>query len=174
MSRFKFAWLLLLLPAVTNAHVVLQQPTAPVGTFYKAVFSVGHGCGGTATTKLTITIPDGMIGAKPMPKSGWSIETRSTAVAKPYVVEGRTVNEEVNEITWSGGSLPDAYYDEFVILVRLAKPGMHYFKVAQTCEKGRHDWNQIPEPGKSMSDYPAPAPALNVLPNGAAKEEHSH
>lgn len=174
MNRFKFACLLMLLPAIGNAHVVLQQPTASVGAFHKAVFAVGHGCNGSATTKLTISIPDGIVGIKPMPKPGWTIETKSSPVAKPYVSEGKTINEEITEVTWSGGSLPDGYFDEFVMLVRPGKPGMHYFKVAQICEKGRHDWNQIPEQGKPMSDYPAPAPALNVLPSGSASEGHRH
>ncbi len=32
------------------SHVVLETRSAPAGSAYKAVFQVGHGCQGSATT----------------------------------------------------------------------------------------------------------------------------
>jgi periplasmic copper chaperone A len=78
------------------------------------------------------------------------------------------LSEGVTEISWAGGKLPDAWYDEFVFQGFLAsdlEPGSTiYFPVVQECEKGVHRWIEIPVPGKSASDYPEPAPALKLVP----------
>jgi uncharacterized protein YcnI len=57
------------------AHVTLEKRQAPVGSYYKAVFAVPHGCAGSPTIKLRVQIPEGVIGIKPMPKRGWTVET---------------------------------------------------------------------------------------------------
>ncbi|MDT8465965.1 DUF1775 domain-containing protein, partial [Alcaligenes nematophilus] len=57
------------------AHVSLQTKQAPVGSSYKAILSVPHGCKGSATTKIRVRIPEGVVGVKPQPKAGWTLET---------------------------------------------------------------------------------------------------
>ena len=58
-----------------SAHITLQNREAAIGSSYKAVFVVPHGCAGSATTKIRVQIPEGVIGVKPMPKPGWNVET---------------------------------------------------------------------------------------------------
>ena len=75
----------------------------------------------------------------------------------------------MTEISWSGGKLPDAYYDEFVFAAFLAgdlEAGKTlYFPVVQECEKGVHRWIEIPAAGRAgPTIYPEPAPALKLLP----------
>jgi periplasmic copper chaperone A len=152
-----------------SAHVSLEKGEAPVGTPYKAVLRVPHGCEGNATTSLRVRIPDGMIAVKPMPKPGWSIETVTGKYAKTHgYLHGARLSEGVTEVRFSGGSLPDAYYDEFVFAGFLAsdlEPGkLLYFPVVQECAKGVHRWIEIPEPGKPSHDLAEPAPALKLLP----------
>jgi uncharacterized protein YcnI len=48
-------------PLAASAHVVLDQREAAVGTYYKPVFQIGHGCEGSPTTALRVKIPDGVI-----------------------------------------------------------------------------------------------------------------
>lgn len=151
------------------AHVTLEIAEAPVGAPYKAVLRVPHGCEGTATTAIRVRIPDGMIAVKPMPKPGWKLDTVTGKYPRTYdYFHGAKLSEGVNEVAFSGGSLPDAYYDEFVITGFLAgdlEPGRSlYFPVVQSCEKGVHRWIEIPAEGKSARDYPEPAPALKLLP----------
>ena len=67
------------LAAPSHAHVFLQSGTATVGGSYRAVLAVPHGYKASATTKVTVTIPEGLIAVKPMPKPGWSIETKKGA-----------------------------------------------------------------------------------------------
>ena len=166
-----------LIPALTllvcsaHAHIVLEQKSAPVASYYKATFMVGHGCAGSATTGISVSIPDGVVNVKPMPKTGWQVQTRVETLPNPYQLHGKTFTEGVTQVTWSGGSLADANYDEFIMLTRLPDaPGTVYFKIVQTCEQGETRWEEIPAEGKATRDYRSPAAALEVTPSA----EHHH
>ena len=88
---------------------MLEEPSAATGSSYKAVFKVGHGCDGSGTTEIRVELPDGVVGAKPMPKSGWTPETRTESLKEPVMLQGRKVDTRVSQVAWSGGLLPDAY-----------------------------------------------------------------
>src|SRR3954453_7121009 len=130
--------------APAHAHVTLEQQEAPVGATYKAVLRVPHGCEGSATTAIRVKIPEGVIGVKPMPKPGWTLATVTAKYPKAYELFHRKLTEGVTEISWSGGKLPDAWYDEFVFQGFVAgdlEPGrMLYVPVVQECESGVHRW----------------------------------
>lgn len=157
-----------LFAAPSFAHVTLAVREAPIGADYKATFRVPHGCKGSATVKLSVAIPDGMVGVKPQPKPGWQIEIATGPYAKPYHHYRSEVTEGVKSVTWSGGDLPDDYYDEFVLMGYLDSglaPGSRlYFPAVQTCEQGVERWIEIPADGKSPSGYRSPAPSLKLLP----------
>ena len=151
------------------AHITLEAQEAKVGSTYKAVLRVPHGCEGAATIALRVRVPDGMIAVKPMPKPGWKIETVSGKYPQAYShFRNAKLTEGVTEISFTGGNLPDAFYDEFVFTGFLAgdlEAGkLLYFPVVQECEKGVHRWIEIPAAGKPASEYPEPAPALKLLP----------
>jgi uncharacterized protein YcnI len=149
------------------AHVTLETGEAKAGSTYKAVLRVPHGCSGAATVAIRVQIPDGVIAVKPMPHPGWELTTKVEAYPEPVKYYEDTLTEGVREIAWSGGSLPDAWYDEFVFRGKLpdAAGTTLYFPVVQECEGGVADrWIEIPEAGKSADDYPTPAPALKLLP----------
>ncbi|MES1156003.1 MAG: DUF1775 domain-containing protein, partial [Pseudorhodoplanes sp.] len=57
------------------AHVTLENREAKAGSYYKAVLKTPHGCEGSAIVKLHVNIPEGVIGVKPMSKTGWQLET---------------------------------------------------------------------------------------------------
>jgi periplasmic copper chaperone A len=145
----KALWIAALLAApLAHAHITVAPATAPAGAYQTLVFKVGHGCAGSATTGITVQLPEGVT-AKPMPKAGWTITTAP------------------REIAWRGGPLPDAYYDEFTLQAKLPDaPGRLVFKVGQQCEKGRVDWADVDPASKT------PAPVLEVVP--AALPMHHH
>lgn len=158
-----------------HAHIVLEQQSAPAGSYYKATLRVTHGCNGSATKAIQVTLPEGFRGARPMPKAGWSIDAPKVKLAQPYQSHGKTISEDVAVITWSGGLLPDAYYDEFAVMGKLPElEGTLYFKVLQTCEQGQNDWSAIPQAGKTLKDYPTPAAALQVIKPQNQAAEHKH
>jgi uncharacterized protein YcnI len=154
------------LSSAALAHVTLERKEAPVGASYKAVLRVPHGCDGSATQTLRVRIPDGYLNVKPMPKPGWKLEVKRGTYVKPATLAGTNVSEGVTEVDWSGGNLPDAYYDEFVLTGTIGDlpPGqMMYFPVVQECEKGVHRWIEIPA-ANTDREPPEPAPALKLLP----------
>jgi uncharacterized protein YcnI len=150
-----------------SAHVTLEVQEATAGSAYKAVLRVPHGCEGAPTTKITVQIPEGFIAAKPMPHAGWTIEIVKGKYAKAYDYFGSQLEEGPKQVTWSGGSLPDEYYDEFVLRGTFAASlpaGMIYFPVVQECDGGKAErWIEIPAEGKNADDYEFPAPGLNLL-----------
>ena len=140
------------LASVARAHVTLEQGQAAPGDHYKGVLQLGHGCDGAATTAVRIRLPEGVIAVRPMLKPGWEIET---------VLAGG----EVREIVWSGGSVPDDRFDEFVFLSTLPEVPdgtVLYFPVIQECAEGVHRWIEIPEPGEDPDDLPEPAPGVTL------------
>lgn len=152
------------------AHITFENPKAPANGFYKAVLRVPHGCDGAATTAIRIQIPEGFIAAQPMPKPGWQVTVTEGSYGKSYKYEGSTISKGVKEIAWSGGNLPDNFYDEFVFRVRAAgfAPGTKvYFPVVQECGAKAEHWIEIPAEGKSDDDYEYPAPGVTIgAPDG--------
>lgn len=158
-------------------HVVLGEPAALAGTSYRATLRVGHGCDGSPVTALRVTIPAGFTGAKPMPKSGWVLSVKSAKLAKPYDSHGKTITDDVSEITWTAASkdnwLPDAHYDEFVLRGGLpGAAGPMWFKVLQTCEKGSIDWAEVPVNGTSTKGLKSPAALLDIIESGPVGHSH--
>ncbi len=154
--------------SIASAHITLETRQAPVGAGYKAVFRVPHGCAGSATTKVRVQIPEGVIGVKAMPKPGWTLETIRGPYSKSYDLYHGKVSEGAKEIAWSGGKLLDENYDEFVLTGFLStdlKPDtVLYFPTVQECENGVTRWIEIPAEGKKTDDYAHPAPGLKLLP----------
>jgi uncharacterized protein YcnI len=157
--------------------VVLDEPAALAGRSYRTTLQVGHGCDGSPTTAIKVLIPAGFQGAKPMPKPGWTLTATLARLDKPYISHGKTVTEDVAEITWSASSkeswLPDAHYDEFVLRGGLpATAGPMWFKVLQTCEKGSNAWVEVPASGTSTKGLKAPAVLLEIIESSAVGHQH--
>jgi uncharacterized protein YcnI len=151
------------------AHVTLETKQAAVGSYYKAVFAVPHGCAGSPTVKLRVQIPEGVIAVKPMPKAGWTVDVVEGKYANEYDFHGNKLSSGVKEVTWSGGKLPDKNYDEFVMqtmLTDVLKPNTTlYFPVVQECETGVSRWIEIPAEGAGHShEGKSPAPGVKLLP----------
>ena len=158
-----------------SAHVVLENQVAQAGSYYKAVLKVSHGCDGSPIKKIILTIPDGFQGAKPMIKPGWNIEIKKEVLKKPYVSHGKTISQDVIEITWDGNTIPNGFYDEFVVVGKLPETeGKIYWKTTQICEKGQIDWNQIPVKNQSLKDLEYPAAELKLISPDQSSHQHNH
>ena len=154
--------------AAAGAHVSLETQEAAVGSTYKAVFRVPHGCEGQPTNVVRVQIPEGVIAVKPMPKAGWELEKVQGAYAQSYDYYGTPTSEGVKEIVWSGGNLGDDEYDEFVLRAYLTGglPAGEtlYFPVVQECPGGLAErWIETPAEGQSADDLELPAPGVRLL-----------
>lgn len=156
--------------APASAHVTLEAGAAPAGSTYRAVLRVPHGCDGAATTAIRVEIPEGMFGVKPMPHAGWSLATETGTYVRDYDNHGETLREGVTAVTWSGGDLPDAFYDEFVFRGTLAADlptgSALAFPVIQRCGDRTVAWTATP------GAEGEPAPVLKIT--AAMATDHGH
>jgi uncharacterized protein YcnI len=156
--------LLAILAAPAHAHVVLDRGEVPANSYVRLAFWVGHGCQGAATTGIRITVPPELRAARPMPHPGWTLGVSPAPVADHAGHAGHHAAPVPGEIAWTGGRLDDAFFDEFVLLVRTpAEPGgVITFPVLQECEGGAVSrWMARPSaPGERVRD---PAPAVRVV-----------
>lgn len=154
--------------APASAHVTLERNEAPVGSTYKAVLRVPHGCDGKPTNAVRVKLPQGYYAVKPMPKPGWKLEKVVGRYEKPYDNHGTQMTEGVTEVVWSGGNLLDDEYDEFVMRGSLG-PDLEVgstlrFLVVQECPDGAAErWIEVPAAGQSGDDLEMPAPGLKLL-----------
>ena len=158
---------------VAQAHVTFETREARIGASYKAILRVPHGCDGSATRRIEVKIPEGVIAVKPMPKPAWSITSSKGAYAKAYnFYHGAKLHEGVLSLAWEGGPLGDEYYDEFVFSAFVADslaPGTTlFFPVLQQCERGELRWFDVPAAGQDAHALKFPAPALKLISTASA------
>jgi len=152
------------------AHIAVTPAEAPAGSTTRLAFAIGHGCDGSPTVKVRIRIPDSVAVARPQPKAGWQLDvTRAGPAEAPKNPEGQPVTARISEISWKG-SLPDDFFDEFVVQVRMPDQagGTVAFPIVQECETGANRWIQIAKPGEAEPEEPAPVVRIGK------KAGHSH
>ena len=163
------------LPAA--AHVTLEYQVANAGSYYKATFKVGHGCGVSPVKQILVSIPAGVQRAKPMPKAGWTLEVTREKLAQPLADHGKTITEGVTRISWTAKTpadyLKNDWYDEFVLQAKLpSNAGTIYWPVSQICEEGKVDWTEVPKTGQKSGDLKNPAAALELMPAVGGAHQH--
>ena len=140
---------------------------ATQASYQRLSFGISHGCEGSPTLEVVVELPESVMGAKPMPKPGWTVETEVRPLSVPFSLHGKEIKQDVRVIRWRE-MLIDAQYDEFVVMSKLwNKTGPIFIPVTQVCEKGRMNWNQLPDGSGVRSIYPAPV--IEVMPG-----EHKH
>lgn len=95
--------LALLSPTSALAHVSVSPGEVGVATTQK--FTVGFGVEkDIPTTAIRLVIPEGVESVAPLLRAGWKIDIKS---------DGEREGTKVTEITWSNGSVPAGYREEF-------------------------------------------------------------
>lgn len=150
--------LFLLLAAPAMAHIVAAPDTAQSGAWFRTALRVSHGCEGSDTTKITVTVPPEILIIKPQVKPGWKISVQKRQLPKPVPGPHGPISEITESISWSG-ELEDAYFDEFGLTMKLPEQvGPISLPVLQECKKGRIFWQDKPAAhgGHGHDGFPAP------------------
>lgn len=156
------------------AHVNIKPDTTAAGA--NALLTVGfsHDCDGSPTNKLTISLPEPLVDAKPEIVPGWTVEKVTETLDEPLTLDnGSSVTERVGEIVYTAETpVEDGYLQQFDVSVQLPdREGETLaFPVLQGCVEGETDWAQIPAEGEDPHSLDAPAPTITLT--GA--EEHGH
>lgn len=149
-----------------GAHPSLDVKSASSGPL-RVALRIPHGCQGSPTVAIKLTIPEGIIGVKPAPKSGWTVVLTKGPYAKSYdYFHGKKVSEGVKEIVWRGGPLLDEHFDEFLFtgfVTDAFRPGDAVaFPVTQECVTGELAWVEVAGPETSPHGMKMPAPVLKI------------
>src|SRR6185503_16701429 len=121
-NKLGLALALLAVPATADAHVTLSPANAAPGAHLSVHFRVGHGCNGSPTIALTVTIPPGVTQVTPADQPGWSTAT---------VRQGT----RTSAVTWKGGELAADKPGEFVAVMTLPDAGTQLaFPATQVCK----------------------------------------
>jgi periplasmic copper chaperone A len=151
-----------------NAHVTLDTAQAPASGYVRLAVRVPHGCESAATVALRLQIPDGVTAVKPQPKIGWTLQVIADQAIP--IASAHDATPLVREVIWraqAGQALPDAFYEEFVLRVRMpdAAGQTVWFPFVQECEGGKISrWIERPADGRAYEDLRMPAYPVRIVP----------
>lgn len=120
-------------PAIVSAHVMVTPDSATTGE--RVLFKASVPNERTVdVTGLRVVVPGGVTDATPTVHAGWSIATKKDA------------NQQVAEITWSGGTIPAGQRDDFSFKAQVpGKSAELQWKAYQTYADGvTVAWDQQP------------------------------
>ena len=152
------------LPLAASAHVHVTPEEAASNGSTRLDFSFSHGCDGSPTTALIITIPDEADGVTPIIDGAWTISAEEGDDGIPTQVTYTAVTPIADHYAASVGIN--------VIFPESAKDAVVAFPILQQCADGSTDWSQIAEEGQTEDDLESPAPVVTV--GAAAADEHGH
>ena len=157
-----------------GAHVTVTPSTTAAGEHAVLDISLSHGCDGSATTEVTIRIPEGINAVAPTRHPLWEVEKETVQLDPPVTdSHGGSVSERVASVTYRTDTpLPDGQRDVFQLAVQLPEQegASLVFPTIQTCEEGGSAWLEVPADGQDPHALERPAPAFVVT----AAQAHGH
>ncbi|MEQ9110356.1 MAG: YcnI family protein [Rhodospirillaceae bacterium] len=136
------AGLLLAVQTTAKAHIIIEDMKGRAGYNEMLTLIVPHGCGADPTTAVRMKVPEEISLVVPHPGDGWDVEIKKRKTDKPVMREGRPITEVVDEIVWSGNTLPSEELGLFKFMAGLPRtPGkVLYFKTIQVCGEKEDRW----------------------------------
>lgn len=172
------AGLMLLGLGSASAHVSATPNETAAGSYSLVTFATSHGCDGSPTTALTITLPPELMDATPTVNPNWTASKNKEKLEVPATLpNGSKVSERTKSITYTAKTpLADGLREAFVLSLQLpdAEGTTLRFPTLQSCEAGQTDWSQIPAEGASHDSVDAPAPELTITAAAAGDAHGGH
>lgn len=137
------------------AHVTITPSTTAAGATAELQVEIPHGCVGSATTAISIRMPEGVSDVTASGTDRWAVE------------------QAVDALTWTTDEpLPDAEHAVVEFSVRLPNDdgATLVFPVIQQCEQGEAAWTEVAEHGEGHDGLERPAPVLVVTPGEPGAE----
>lgn len=165
------------------AHVGVTPDKTSANSYALLTFGIPHGCDGSGTTKVAITLPAELNDAQPTVNPNWTVEKVTEQLPEPKkLADGSSITKRTSQIVYTAKEpLPHDLRDALVLSVKLpdAAGNTLHFPTLQTCETGQTDWSQIAKDGEDPHSLEAPAPSITVTAaesaggHGAAATSHS-
>lgn len=152
-------------PLAASAHVTVSSEGAVAGSYDLLTFSFSHGCDGSPTTALEITIPEGVGAAHPTAQAGWDI-----------AIEHDEADGLPSAVTFTAAEpVPDELRAAVQLQVQFSADaeGDIAFPVEQLCADGSVSWTELAEEGQDPHELDAPAPVVTVAAASEADDAHA-
>ena len=150
-----------------NAHAVLDRQSIAPGQTMHVSIAIGHGCDGSATTRLSLNIPEGVIVTKIDPNDRFQSQSQKAKFDHVWTGPQGSVADGIKTITWSDGQLADKARGEFGFDIYASsdlKIGQILaFPVLQTCEQGERRWFEQADTIDTREKLKAPAPVITIV-----------
>jgi len=160
----------LAIAGTASAHVTVSPTSLPQGATAELTFKVPNEESKANTVELQLQIPTAhpiaQVLAKPVP--GWTITEHTVTLAKPLTTDDGTFTTAVEEIDWTGGSIPPGEYQDFQISVDPLPTDTTQlvFKAVQTYSDGDVvRWIDLSSGADPDPEHPAPI--LTLTPAAA-------
>ena len=169
----------LMLAGITgaSAHVGVTPDKTAANSYALLTFGIPHGCDGSATTKMTITLPAELNDAQPTVNPNWTAEKVVQQLPEPKkLADGTSITKRTSQIVYTAKApLNPEFRDALVLSVKLPDTAGKtlYFPALQNCEQGQTDWAEIPTDGQDEHSLKAPAPSVAVTAAAAEDDGHS-
>jgi periplasmic copper chaperone A len=168
-------------PAAAHVTITPTGGTA-AGSYTVLTAAFGHGCEGSPTTGITISVPEQVNAITPTRVAGWEAEKVMETLDEPITdSHGNEVTERVAQVVYTADEpLADGYRAAFDLSLQLPDaPGETLaFPTIQTCEQGETAWTEIAAEGAEEPEHPAPAVTITEAVegdgHGAAADTASH
>ncbi|NQX12608.1 YcnI family protein [Microbacteriaceae bacterium VKM Ac-2855] len=163
-------------PLAASAHVSATATSTAAGSYTVVTFSVGHGCDGSPTTGLQITIPEGINSVTPTINPNWDVTKNEVQLDAPITdSHGASVTERVDTVSYTAKTpLAEGYRDTVELQVQLpadAEGETLAFPVLQSCEVGSTDWSEATVEGEAEPELPAPTVTVTAAVAGSGHHD---
>lgn len=142
-------------PLSASAHVSVEASSSAANSYSVLTFGVGHGCDGSPTTGLEITLPDSIVSATATVNPNWTIsKTYADLDEAIEPEEGEPITERVATVVYTAITpLAADQRDTVALSVLLAgeEGDVLEFPVLQTCEAGETDWTGDEVPAVTLT-----------------------
>jgi periplasmic copper chaperone A len=131
-------------PLSASAHVSVSASSTAAGSYSVLTFSVGHGCDGSPTTTVAISLPESIVTATPTVNPNWTITKVTEPLDEPIAEDdGDSITERVSQIVYTAITpLAADQRDTFALSLALVgnEGDVLEFPTLQTCEVGETNW----------------------------------
>jgi periplasmic copper chaperone A len=155
-------------PGLAQGHVTIQPSAVEAGGYSVVAFRVPTERDNAATVRVSVAFPEDQplpsVSTTPVP--GWRVATTSRTLDEPIDIDGSTLTEIVDRVTWTAtgeGIAPGQFEDFEVSLGPLPDSGEMVFRAQQVYSSGeRVNWNQVAVDESVEPEYPAPVLTLHA------------
>ena len=141
-------------PLSASAHVGVEASSTAAGSFSVLTFSVGHGCEGSPTTSVAISLPESILDATPTVNPNWTISKVVETLDEPIPAEEEPITERTGQIVYTAITpLAPDQRDTFQLSLALAgeEGDVLEFETLQTCEVGETLWTGEEVPSVTLT-----------------------